>query len=254
MQLGLQSICYEQQDVRWRDPWRSLAFCNPNNIGCYVATANSAPEFSWNTDQLYPDLGRSGYSPSETKIADQAAEPDVKSVDRPRLPERVIERLRIEVPNSRFVQTVVGMQWAINALPMDLWQALKLGDTMSGPEGTQVPSAPPYPSITEAFSILMANKTASMESWPWVPPPPPPPPTPPPCPGGSLQECMKLCPKTEAYKSTSRASRSVWTCVQSYMMRCVKKKSKYTVLRRAKDNKNKRISYRRYSGHRNQDL
>ena len=77
---------------------------------------------------------------------------------------------------------------------------------MTAPEGRQVPSAPPYPSITEAFSILMANKTmeyieASMASWPWVPPPPPPPPTPPPCPGGSLQECMKLCPKTEAYKS-----------------------------------------------------
>jgi hypothetical protein len=65
------------------------------------------------------------------------------------------------------------MQWAINVLPMDLWKALKLGDTMPGPEGTQVPSAPPYPSITETFS--MVNKTlryleASMESWPWVPP------------------------------------------------------------------------------------
>jgi hypothetical protein len=126
--------------------------------------------------------------------------------EKPQNPEKVIERRRIEVPNSWFVQTAVGMQWAINALPMDLWKALKLGDTMPGPEGTQVPSAPPYPSITEAFSILMANKTlrymeASMESWPWVPPEPPPPPTPPPCPGGSLQECMKLCPKTEAYKT-----------------------------------------------------
>ena len=116
------------------------------------------------------------------------------------------------IRNSWFVQTVFGIQWAINALPMDLWQALKLGDTMPGPEGTQVPSAPPYPSITEAFSILMANKTlryieASMESWPWVPPPPPPPPAPPPCPGGSLQECMKLCPKTpvEAYKACVKA-------------------------------------------------
>ena len=120
------------------------------------------------------------------------------------------------IRNSWFVQTVVGIQWAINALPMDLWKALKLGDTMPGPEGTQVPSAPPYPSITEAFSILMANKTlryieASMESWPWVPPPPPPPPTPPPCPGGSLQECMKLCPKTEAYK----------TCVTECLDVCV---------------------------------
>jgi hypothetical protein len=46
-----------------------------------------------------------------------------------------------------------------------------------------------------------------MASWPWTPPPPPPPPTPPPCPGGSLQECMKLCPKTpvEAYKTCVKA-------------------------------------------------
>jgi hypothetical protein len=39
MQLGLQSICAEQQDVRWSDRMRSWALCNRNNIGCYVATA-----------------------------------------------------------------------------------------------------------------------------------------------------------------------------------------------------------------------
>jgi hypothetical protein len=224
MQLDMRSICTEQNG------WTAL--CDSNNVGCYVATATSAPqfyqkggaatcdkvpfrdivhtitayalngsnmsvEFSWN--QALDQTGVRSISSLEMVNSGKPADSGEHQTERP-------ERLRIEVPNSWFVRTVFGIQWAINALPMDLWQALKLGDTMPGPEGTQVPSAPPYPSITEAFSILMANKTlryieASMESWPWVPPPPPPPPAPPPCPGGSLQECMNLCPKTEAYKT-----------------------------------------------------
>jgi hypothetical protein len=56
-----------------------------------------------------------------------------------------------------------------SSLP-DFWQALKLDDTIPGPEGSQVPSAPPYPSITEAFNILMVNNTmeyieSTMSSW-----------------------------------------------------------------------------------------
>jgi hypothetical protein len=187
-------------------------FCYSNYIGCYVATANNTQL------QDVPGGGGGGVTCDKVPfrefvhtIAAYALNGSNMNVEISLQPLRP-ERLRIELPNSWFIRTAVRIQWAINALPVDLWQALKLGDTMPGPEGRQMPLAPPYPSITEAFSTVMANKTmeyieATMASWPWVPPPPPPPPTPPPCPGGSLQECMKLCPKTpvEAYKTCVKA-------------------------------------------------
>jgi hypothetical protein len=187
-------------------------FCYSNYIGCYVATANNTQL------QDVPGGGGGGVTCDKVPfrefvhtIAAYALNGSDMNVEISLQPLRP-ERLRIELPNSWFIRTAVRIQWAINALPIDLWQALKLGDTMPGPEGRQVPLAPPYPSITEAFSTVMANKTmeyieATMASWPWQPPPPPPPPTPPPCPGGSLQECMKLCPKTpvEAYKTCVKA-------------------------------------------------
>ena len=114
--------------------------------------------------------------------------------------------LEVMVPNSWFVQRALDLHSAINALPTDAWHALKLGDNATGPAAT------PYPSIFEVFATLLTSKAReyiqdTAASWPWAPPPPPPPPTPPPCPGGSLQECMNLCPKNpmEAYKACVKA-------------------------------------------------
>jgi hypothetical protein len=138
--------------------------CYSNNFGCYVATANSAPQFRQKGGAATCD--KVPFREFVHTIAAYALNGSNMNVEISLQPLRP-DTLRIELPNSWFIRTAGRIQWAINALPFDLWQ----GDTMPGPEGRQVPLAPPYPSITEAFSTVMSNKTmeyieATMASWP----------------------------------------------------------------------------------------
>jgi len=161
MQLELSQFCLQQNGYS--------QLCDSSFIGCYVATANSTqltdvPGGAVTCDKVpFRELVHT--------IAAYALNGSNMTVEISLQPLKSPGRLRIELRNSWFIQTAVGIQWAINALPIDFWQALKLGDTMPGPEGSQAPSAPPYPSINEAFNILMVNKTMeyiwSTSTQPW---------------------------------------------------------------------------------------
>ncbi len=182
--------------------------------GCYIVTGNNTAQFGQVvkcTQVPFRQLAHTitGYALNGSNMSLVIPVPSAFLFDNsPPL------QLNINMPNSWFVQMTLILHDAINAMPTEAWHALKLGDTMPAPgnPSAHVPTVPPYPSIEQVFSTLLADKTASYmkataSSWPWTPPPPPPPPTPPPCPGGSLQQCMDLCPKApiEDYK----------TCVKS---------------------------------------
>jgi len=187
--------------------------------GCYIATGNNTAQFGQAascTQVPFRQLAHTitGYALNGSNMSLVIPVPSAFQPD-----DSPPQDLNIKIPNWRFVQMTLILHDAINAMPPDAWHALKLGDTMPAPgnPSEHVPTVPPYPSLEQVFGTLLANKTASYmkataSSWPWVPPPPPPPPTPPPCPGGSLQECMNLCPKApvEDYK----------TCVKSCLDVC----------------------------------
>ena len=218
MQDQMVSFCsppydpYNQHQCQYQE--NVFSCCSSGYLGCYIATGNSTQVGQAATcertafRQIAHTITAYALNGSNMHIVIPVLKIGPSAHDlRP-------QDLTITVPNSWFVQMTVMLHNAINALPPDVWHALKLGDTMPAPgnPSEHVPTVPPYPSIEQVFRTLLVNKTASYlqataSSWPWVPPPPPPPPTPPPCPGGSLQECMNLCPKVpvEDYK----------TCVKS---------------------------------------
>ena len=138
MQLDIQSICAEQNQNQYYSN-----YCTSNLIGCYVATANST-QFSQNGSAATCEkMPFREIAHTITSYALNGSNMHVEfSFSRqppfPYNPPSVEVTLRIELPNSWFVQTAVALQYAINALPADLWQTLKLGDTMPGPEGTPV--------------------------------------------------------------------------------------------------------------------
>jgi hypothetical protein len=193
MLSDMETMCYEQTGNQ---------MCARGYSGCYVATGNStriSPGQAVTCERVpFRHLAH-----AITAYALNGSDMHIEitgNASRARL------KLEISVPNSWLVQTALLLHQAINALPANAWHALKLGDNASEP------AAPPYPSSSEVFATLLTNKTSeyiqeTAASWPYSPPPPPPPPTPPPCPGGSLQECMNLCPKTpiEAYKACVKA-------------------------------------------------
>jgi len=200
------SVLYVMQTDMYRMCAQQTGYpdlCEPRYVGCYVVSGNStrySPEGQAVTCDRMPFRH---FAHVITSYAINGSDMHIEitgNASRARL------KLEISVPNSWLVQTALLLHQAINALPANAWHALKLGDNASEP------AAPPYPSSSEVFATLLTNKTSeyiqeTAASWPYSPPPPPPPPTPPPCPGGSLQECMNLCPKTpiEAYKACVKA-------------------------------------------------
>jgi hypothetical protein len=216
MQSDMASMCYQQNQNQ--NQYADYQWCATVYSGCYVATGNSTrlspgqavtcervpfrhlahaiTAYALNGSDMHIEITGSAPNPNP---------PFSPFPPSPPPPDRPVT-LEVRVPNSWFVQTALDLHHAINALPTDAWHALKLGDNATGP------ASPPYPSISEVFDTLLTIKARkyieeTAASWPWAPPPPPPPPTPPPCPGGSLQECMNLCPKNpmETYKACVKA-------------------------------------------------
>ena len=198
MLSDMETMCYEQTGNQ---------MCARGYSGCYVATGNStriSPGQAVTCERVPFRHLAHAITAYALNGSDMHIEITGSDYD-PYYPSRPVT-LEVMVPNSWLVQRALDLHRAINALPTDAWHALKLGDNTTGP------AAPPYPSISEVFDTLLTSKAReyiqdTAASWPWAPPPPPPPPTPPPCPGGSLQECMNLCPKNpmEAYKACVKA-------------------------------------------------
>jgi hypothetical protein len=203
MQNDMEMMCQKQNQNQYAD----YQWCARVYSGCYVATGNST-RLSPGQAVTCERVPFRHFAHAITAYALNGSDMHIEitgSAPNPYYPGRSVT-LEVMVPNSWFVQRALDLHSAINALPTDAWHALKLGDNATGP------AAPPYPSISEVFATLLTSKATeyiqdTAASWPWVPPPPPPPPTPPPCPGGSLQECMNLCPKTpmEDYKACVKA-------------------------------------------------
>ncbi len=201
MEQGMYQMCVQQNNY---NRGSNLDLCQQANVGCYVVSGNStrySPEGQAVRCERMPFRH---FAHVITSYAINGSDMHIEITGLP--PGYGLVNLEISVPNSWLVKTALLLHQAINALPANAWHALKLGDNASEQ------AAPPYPSISEVFATLLTNKTSeyiqeTAASWPYSLPPPPPPPTPPPCPGGSLQECMNLCPKTpiDAYKACVKA-------------------------------------------------
>lgn len=199
---GRRIFVWMQDQMYWMCARGDL--CVQANVGCYVVSGNSTRYSQEGQAVTCERMPFRHLAHVITSYAINGSDMHIEITGLP--PGYGLLNLEISVPNSWFVQTALLLHQAINALPANAWHALKLGDNASEP------AAPPYPSIFEVFATLLTNKTneyiqETAASWPYSPPPPPPPPTPPPCPGGSLKECMNLCPKTpiEAYKACVKA-------------------------------------------------